>query len=123
MFGDLDVTDDLSDPDLCSAFTVLRTARGQDPVTADAIATALPLITAWGSIQPATSRDLNRFPDAEYFKGAYMVRTTFVLTAGDATYAADLVQADGRQFTVASVQNWAYGAGYVEALVQMRDLV
>lgn len=120
-FGLLDVTDVLADPDLCAAFIVIRGTKGRDSNNRGTVTPSAP-IQAFGSIQPASSRDLIRMPDAESLKGSYVIYTTFALTAGDGTYAADIVQCDGRQFTVVTLDNWAFGAGYTKAFAQMLDL-
>jgi len=117
----LDVSDVLSDPDFATVFDVVRTTTAvsggrtvlQSQTTANVI----------GVVQPASTRELERLPEAERTRGAITIYTTFALNAGSAGFTADTVNWNGSSYTVMSVDDWSqFGAGYVKALAQKQSI-
>lgn len=125
----IDVDDLLLDPEIAGqSFTVTRSTTSASNQGLTQPGTPA-VIAALGSVQPATSNELQRMPDLERISGAITVRTPFALIAGgkdpvtglDRT--ADIVTWKGVQYTVESVQDYSdFGGGYVEALCSRIDL-
>jgi hypothetical protein len=119
----LDMTDVLLDPDMGGhTFTVLRRSR----VTgANGRATTLGERRqdgVVGSVQPASSEDLERLPEEERIAGAVMIYTPHPLSAGDGVWTADRVFWDSRHWIVRQVDAWPFGAGFVQALAVLEPL-
>lgn len=111
----LDVSDVLDDPDFQTQITLLRTAvtgmeRGRD-VKANTSATMLAVV------QPATSADLQRLPDASINQGAITIWARFASATDGPTTKADKVEWRGDTYTVMTVDDWGeFGSGYFRAI-------
>lgn len=118
-----DVSDVLDDPDFNQTIQVTRTVKSVDDrgevtqtsTTKDVIAVVAPI----------TANELNRLPDAERLSGGCTVYCRYPLFTGKGDYTSDVVNANGSQYVVISVDDWeAFGAGFVSAkcgLLNMRD--
>lgn len=118
-----DVSDVLDDPDFNQTIQVTRTIKSVDDrgeVTQSSTTTDIIAVVA-----PITANELNRLPDAERLSGGCTVYCRYPLFTGQGDYTADVVNANGSQYVVISVDDWeSFGAGFVAAkcgLLNMRD--
>lgn len=112
----LDVSDILDDPDFATAFHVVRVTEtvGDNgrPVRTEA------LIPAYGVITQGSGDVLERRSDFRAISGNITVHTKFELLVSDTTRNrdADLIQWNGRRYTVAAISDWSdYGTGFFAA--------
>lgn len=118
----IDVTDIVLDPDLGGqTFDVIRETVG---VSEGGLRTTVGtrIVGQAGNVQPATSGELERLPEAERLNGAITVYTPFPLTAGDGNRTADVVWWEGRHYTVATSNAWPQGRGWTMALCTLKPL-
>lgn len=118
-----DVSDVLDDPDFNQIIQVTRTVKSVDDrgeVTQTSTTTDIIAVVA-----PITANELNRLADAERLSGGCTVYCRYPLFTGQGDYTADVINANGSQYVVISVDDWeAFGAGFVAAkcgLLNMRD--
>lgn len=110
----LDVTDVLDDPDFWSNITVERIQSGVDARGETALTrTQFPIL---GCVQPISTQELLRSPDAERLRGGVTVYARFGFISGDGPMSADNIIVGKTRYTVISTNDWgAYGSGYTQA--------
>lgn len=111
----LDVTELLSDPDLCDVFDVYRRT---ETVGSNGRSTTTEAVTAGvvGVVTPGDSGDLLRKDDSQMTSRIITISTTFRLRASGDGFQPDVVLYDGVRFTVKAVKLWnRFGAGYIKA--------
>lgn len=120
----LDMSDVLSDPDFTDKISVTRTLvtvdnNGVRQISREFIGGVTAIITMNDNL------DLLRLPESERLQGSITIHTIFRLTDGksDQGADADLVQYQGRTYTVTSVGDWSrYGAGFVSAIATLTQV-
>ncbi|MGO4171559.1 hypothetical protein [Bosea sp. TAF32] len=118
----LDVSDVLSDPDFADGATITRTVVTVDPETGRTIET--PTTTPISVVVTSDKgRNLQRNPEAALSEGSIIVHTTFTLTEGGNGVDADIIDWNGRKWTVVTVDDYSrYGAGFTCAMCRLLDL-
>lgn len=118
----LDVSDVLSDPLFADTATVTRTVVTVNPDTGRAIEapTTTPISVV---VTSDKGRNLQRNPEAALSEGSIIVHTTFSLTEGGNGVDADIIDWNGRKWTVVTVDDYSrYGAGFTCAMCRLLDL-
>ena len=117
----VDVTEILTDADLCDVFTVQQTA-----ILVDAhgrTQTTSALSTLYGSVQPASEQTYNLFPDLTHAAGSIEVYSMSILWAGSPTKEADKIIFNGQTYLVQGVQAFNnFGGGFFVALCSLYDI-
>lgn len=109
--ANIDVSDLLDDPDLSDTFQVVRTTI---TVGNDGVSTKVEqILTAVGSVQPASGDTLALLPEASRVEGALEVWSRFAFQLADDTHEADRVLWRGRRALVIKRDDYGhYGSGY-----------
>ena len=110
----LDVSDLLEDPDFCIPLTCVRNTQ---MVGDNGLATFTPTRYEFlGVVTQDKGRSLARGDASGTQSGSITVTAQFRLTAGNAQFAADMVEWSGRLWTVMHVNDYSnYGNGFVSA--------
>lgn len=118
----LDVTDILLDPDFVDDSMVCES--NTQTMSSGGIATNTPQLTPFSGVVTQGNGDImKRQPDGSRIAGSILIITKFNLTDGLAGRDADIVQWNGRRYTVSAVNNYTtYGAGFVEAVCDLIPL-
>lgn len=118
----LDVTDVLLDPDFLD--TSLSVTRNAQTVGDDGIAVDTPTTTGfYGVVTSLNGSVLQRVAEGAHIEDTITIHTPFKLIAGQAGYDADVVNWQGRQWTVTNVNDYStYGRGFVAATCTMKQL-
>ncbi len=117
----LDVTDVLSYPDFQTTFGVIRTATNVSNLGETVLTPQNYFVS--GVVEPASTKELERLPEAERLSGTIRIFTTFRLSDGDETITADVVVWNGRQYTVKTVDDFSeFGRGYIDALASASSI-
>lgn len=118
----LDVTDVLLDPDFLD--TTLSVTRNAQTVGNDGIAVDTPTTTGFfGVVTSLNGSVLQRVAEGEHIEDTITIHTPYRLIAGQAGYDADVVNWQGRQWTVTNVNDYStYGRGFVAATCTMKQL-
>ena len=117
----LDVSDVLADPDFADTMTVARSVQtvgdnGRVQISSQTIPISGVVTSDAGDI-------LERVANGSRLKGSITVHTTFQLVASDGDTDADVITWAGREYTVASVNDYSrYGAGFVAASCDLKPL-
>lgn len=111
----LDVSDILLDPDFMDSSLVCE--RNVQTVGSNGMATNATTNTPFAGVVTSDNGDLlERNPDGERIKGNLTIHTRFQLDDGGAGNTADIVQWQGRRYTVTVVNDWShFGRGFVVA--------
>ncbi len=76
------------------------------------------------SVQPATERTYEMFPDCARVRGAMELYTTTPLTATAEGLAADEVIWQKKTYVVQGITDWSnFGSGYYVALIALKSLL
>ena len=112
----LDVSDVLDDPDFSDDSLIC--VRNPQTIGTDGRAVSTPVTIPFSAVVTAISgEELKRTPDGEYMVGSISIITRFFLTSGKAGFSADVVQWNGRSYTISDIQDYSrYGAGFVQAV-------
>lgn len=118
----LDVTDVLLDPDFLD--TTLSVTRNAQTVTDGGIAVDTTTTTSfYGVVTSLNGSVLQRVAEGEHIEDTITIHTPYRLIAGQAGYDADVVNWQGRQWTVTNVNDYStYGRGFVAATCTMKQL-
>ncbi|MEZ2410544.1 hypothetical protein AB6806_27485 [Bosea sp. RCC_152_1] len=118
----LDVSDVLADPLFADTATITRTVVTVDPATGRTIET--PTTTPISVVVTSDKgRNLQRNPEAALSEGSIIVHTAFTLTEGGNGVDADIIDWNGRKWTVVTVDDYSrYGAGFTCAMCRLLDL-
>ncbi|KAF1069150.1 MAG: hypothetical protein GAK45_01171 [Pseudomonas citronellolis] len=119
----LDVTEILLDPDFMD--TGLVCTRNTQVVGDNGRAVNTPTRTPFAGVVTSDKGDiLERLAGGERKKGSITIHTLFRLTAGDGeTIIADTVTWQGRDYTVANVNDYShFGRGFVAASCDLKPL-
>lgn len=118
----LDVSDVLADPLFADTATVTRTVVTVDPVTGRTIET--PTTTPISVVVTSDKgRNLQRNPEAALSEGSIIVHSSFALTEGGNGVDADIIDWNGRKWTVVTVDDYSrYSAGFTCAMCRLLDL-
>lgn len=118
----LDLTDIVMDGDFADAFTIVRRVQTiSDSGRATNSETQVP---ASGSVQAASGRTLELFPDLARTSGQVEIYTTAVLRAAADGAAADDILFAGARYTVVGVRDWRnWGAGWNLAIANQVNLL
>lgn len=77
-------------------------------------------LTIVGSVQPATGRDVALLPQGyEVSEALTLFSSTELRTADGAAQLPDVVEVDGRRFTVQRVERWDALGGFFRAVLLM----
>jgi len=118
----LDLSELLTDPDF--ADTTLVCTRNVQTVSLNGIAVNTPTTTNFTGIAYQTKGSVLRREDGgARIEGELEIITSFVLIDGRTGTDADIVTWNGRQYTVAVVEDWtSFGAGFVKATCSLLSL-
>ncbi|PIK75263.1 hypothetical protein [Pseudomonas sp. 382] len=119
----LDVTEVLLDPDFMDMGLVCK--RSTQTVGDNGRATNAQSSTTFAGVVTSDKGDiLERIAGGERKKGSITIHTMFRLTAGDGDeIIADVVTWQGRDYTVANVNNYShFGRGFVAASCDLLPL-
>lgn len=118
----LDVSEILDDPLFADAATVTRTSVAVDPVTGRTVET--PVQIPIGCVVTSDmGRNLQRNPEAALSTGSILIHSTFTFTEGGNGVDADIIEWNGRKWTVVTVDDYSrYGAGFTCAMCRLLDL-
>lgn len=121
--ANLDLSEIIDDPDFADEFIVVQqnqiinnqgrqtTMRGEPE-------------DAWGSMQPAGDETYQQFPDLTRMEGTLDCFTRATLRMKGATHAPDIVLWQDREYLVVARSSYAhFGAGWVRAVLQLREFV
>ena len=108
----------LSDPDLGgTTFYVFRPSYTQ--VNGEVVPSITTGTIVSGNIQPATSEDLQLFPEEERSEDMIVIFAAFHFSLGEAAEgsftSADIVNWQGRKYRVIRVKDWSTQGGYWKA--------
>jgi hypothetical protein len=100
-------------------YTVTRRTVADPPYDADGIATAISTTTlsATGSIQPASGRDLKRLPEGRRTSESRVFFTPTELRSVASGQEADLISADGDTWEVSNIEPWPALGNYYRAII------
>lgn len=118
----LDVSDVLFDPDFADTATITRTVVTVDPATGRTIeaTTTTPISVV---VTSDKGRNLQRNPEAAISEGSIIIHSTFTLTEGGNGVDADIIDWNGRKWTVVTVDDYSrYGAGFTCAMCRLLEL-
>lgn len=118
----LDVTRVLSNPLFADTATITRTVVTVDYDTGRTIETptTMPISVV---VTSDKGRNLQRNPEAAISEGSIIIHTTFTLTEGGNGVDADIIDWNGRKWTVVTVDDYSrYGAGFTCAMCRLLDL-
>lgn len=118
----LDVTRVLANPLFADTASVIRTSVTVDPVTGRTVETqtTMPISVV---VTSDKGRNLQRNPEAALSEGSIIVHSTFTLTEGGNGVDADIIDWNGRKWTVVTVDDYSrYGAGFTCAMCRLLDL-
>jgi len=117
----LDVSDVLLDPLFMDTMTVTRTVQSIDNHGRAQFTSTVIQIT--GVVTSDKGDILERIATGSRLKGSITVHTGFVLIASDGDTDADVITWNGRDYTVASVNDYStYGTGFVSASCDLKPL-
>ena len=106
----LDVSDILCDPDFADEIKITRTIVSVERGRTRKIQNT---IEAVGVVTSDTGDILDRMPDMRRVAGTILVHTTETLIACDNNRDADVIEWNGRQYTVTDANDYSrYGAGF-----------
>ena len=109
----------LSDPELGgTSFSVSRKAYNRQ--LGEVIPGSVEVYTASGNIQPATSEDLQLFPQEERSEDMIIILSSFHFRLGETTEgvfftSADILTWRGQDYRVIKVKDWLAQGGYCKA--------
>ena len=117
----LDVTDVVTDPDFNCPMVVYRNAQ---QVGQDGIARLTPTgVRFFGVVTNDKGDVLDRFPGGERTEGSITVHTRTRLIEGKTGFTADIVEFQGRKYTVAAVNDYSqWGRGFIAARCDLLPL-
>lgn len=109
----LDVSDILTDPDFMN--TGLVCERNAQDVGEDGLAANVTRRMKFSGVVTSDTGDiLTRMASGEYTVGSITIHTKFRLIDGSAGFTADIVQWQGRRYTVSNVNDYShFGKGFV----------
>jgi galactose-6-phosphate isomerase len=112
----LDVSDVLDDPDFADDSLICK--RNPQTMGEDGRAISVPVAIPFSAVVTAMSgEELRRGPDGEYITGSISIITRFTLFSGKTGFSADVIEWNGRSYTIADVQDYSrYGSGFVQAV-------
>lgn len=118
----LDVSEVLDDPDFADTVNVTRkTATVDTHGRANFVTSVYPNVVA--VVVAASKAELVRTPEGEMTAGDIMVVTKFNLSSGDGAETADIVNWNGRNYTVVQTDDYSrYGVGFVSATCKQLQL-
>lgn len=118
----LDLTELMTDADFVDDFTIVR--KAQSVSNTGRTVTTSTNEAAIGSVQAASGKTLELFPDLARAQGQIEIWTQSRLHAPAEGSAADEIQWDGRRYTVAAVRDWRnWGPGWNVAIADLRNLL
>jgi hypothetical protein len=118
----LDVSELMWDPDFCDCFTWFRNTMLVNEKGRGEISSVEN--TAYGSVQPATERTYELFPDCARVRGALELFTNSALSPPTPTLAADTVIWERRRYVVLGVMDYGnFGNGYFICLIALQSLL
>lgn len=118
----IDLTEIVMDPDFGDSFTIVR--RGQVIDDHGRASQTEALSSAFGSVQAASGKTLELFPDLARTSGQVEIYTTTALRAAADGRAADDILWAGMRYTVVAVRDWMnWGAGWNLAIANQVDLL
>lgn len=117
----LDVSEILSDPDFMTAMVCERNLQ---TVGTNGLATETTRNYKFTGVVTSDSGSiLDRIDSGQRIKGSIVIHTRFVLTAGSGSEGSDVVQWNGRRYTVQNVNDYSqYGRGFVAAYCDLIPL-
>lgn len=118
----LDVSDILTDPDFMD--TGLVCERNAQTVGSNGLATNAVTLTTFAGVVTSDNGDLlDRTAGGDRIKGNMTIHTRFPLDDGSSINGADIVQWNGRRYTVTVVNDWShFGRGFVCATCDLIPL-
>ena len=117
----IDVTELFVDPDFVSNFIILRAVQAVDDH--GRMVEQITQLGGVGSVQPATDRTYEMFPEAARVNGSVEIYTLAALTPPTDDLSADEIVWKGKLFTVVGVQDWNnFGGGFTMALCNLKSL-
>ncbi|MEN6629823.1 MAG: hypothetical protein ABFC42_09270 [Sulfuricella sp.] len=118
----LDVSDILTDPDFMD--TALVCERNAQTVGNNGMATNAVTLTTFAGVVTSDNGDLlDRTAGGDRIKGNMTIHTRFPLDDGSSINGADIVQWNGRRYTVTVVNDWShFGRGFVCATCDLIPL-
>ena len=118
----IDITALLTDPDFCDGYTIQRVTQSID--NNGRAVESLIEVPGYGSLQPATNKTLELFPDMERNSGMLQVFTRDTLRAATATTAPDRIVWHGQTYRVQALNEWPHaGAGMRVAILSLYDFL
>jgi hypothetical protein len=111
----IDVSDVVNDPDFATAFTIQRSAGSfVDGVWNPGTPTNVAM---WGSIQPASDKEVSALPEGDQISAAIKVYSTqpIYTTAANPAGVSDIVVWNNEQYRVLKLLPWQ-GNGYYRAI-------
>lgn len=103
----IDVSEVVSDPDLCSSFTILRTtgtfeAGGWVPNTPT-------VISAFGAVRNTSGKEVDMIPEADRIHESITIRTVTQIfeTSEDLSQTSDIFQWQGDKYRLMNVKNYS----------------
>jgi galactose-6-phosphate isomerase len=118
----LDVTSVLTDPMFVDRSLI--STRQTQVVNDNGLAVNTPVSTPFsGVVTNNTGDTLRRRADGSRIEGSITIHTRFPLQDGNTGLDADLVQWQGRTYTVSNVSDWSrFGRGFVAAICDLIPL-
>ncbi len=120
--ANLDITELLSDPDLCDCFQYVRRLEQVD--TKGRAQNNRVIKKAYGSVQPASGQTLKLFPNLTNVSGSIEIWTKAPLQIATTTLQADLILWKNSTYIVAErLDDWQhFGAGFCHAVCVLQSL-
>ena len=119
----LDCSDVLLDPDFCDPTLICQ----RNPVSANnngrGVFTGTQTLPFTGVVTSDKGELLARGMVGEHATGAISIITRFMLIDAGTGMTADIVQWNGKQYTVTKVNDYStYGIGFIEAIAELIPL-
>lgn len=121
MMANIDISELMFDPDFVDSFCVIR---GVQQIDADGRAQTLqPIRTdAFGSVQPASGRTMQFFPELVRTDGVIEIYTVYGLQIETDGAAADEVLWRGKTYVVTHIDDVNNFSGFVHAIATLKNL-
>lgn len=118
----LDVSEVIDDPDFADTVTITRkTATVDTRGRANFVTSTYPNVVA--VVVAASKAELVRTPEGEMTAGDILVVTKFTLSSGEGAETADIVDWNGRAYTVVQTDDYSrFGVGFIAATCKQMQL-
>jgi hypothetical protein len=116
----IDLSELFTDGDLCDSFQVMRRQSSVDLNGIQEIFTT-QTFTAWGSVQPLSSRTLQIMPDLVNAEGAIEIWTSSDIRTSTKGFLPDLIPWQGALYEVIGpIQGWQnFGGGFTHLVATL----